>query len=210
MALVTEASFPNFELESALIDGGAGHVAGVDEAGRGPLAGPVVAAAVILDPGAIPEGLNDSKKLTGKRREVLFGEITQHAVAVAWHAASPSRIDQVNILQASLEAMACSVGGLAIPAVAALFDGRDVPVACSDFGRAVIKGDATSLSIAAASVVAKVIRDRIMVRASETWPQYGFAGHKGYGSAAHIAAIAEYGPCPLHRMSFAPMRDRGA
>lgn len=198
---------PHFELEELLRARGAKHIAGVDEAGRGPLAGPVVAAAVILDPKAIPGGLNDSKKLTEKRREALFADITSSALAIAWHSASPSRIDEINILQASLEAMARSINGLAITVQGALFDGRDVPLPCRQFGQAVIKGDATSLSIAAASIVAKVIRDRIMIRAAEIWPQYGFEGHKGYGSAKHLAAIRELGPCPLHRRSFSPMKE---
>ncbi len=202
-----DETFPHFELEAGLIRKGARLVAGVDEAGRGPLAGPVVAAAVILRQGAIPEGLNDSKRLTAKRREELYEEILASAVSVAWHSVGARRIDTINILQASLEAMAASVSRLASGVDAVLFDGRDVPVPCHAYGRAVIKGDATCLSISAASVVAKVVRDRIMVRADTSWPQYGFCGHKGYGSSMHIRAIAEHGPCPLHRMSFSPMKD---
>ena len=204
----SELAEPHFGYEQRCLDRGAKLVAGVDEAGRGPLAGPVVAAAVILDPNAIPAGLNDSKALTEKRRNDLFAEICASALAVSWHSSDSRRIDEINILRASLEAMEKSVAGLAIPCCAALFDGRDVPLACRDFGTAIIKGDAKSLSIAAASIVAKVIRDRIMTAADHVYPQYGFAGHKGYGAATHMEAIARHGPCPLHRMSFSPMRVR--
>lgn len=201
-------TLPDFSHEKRLIARGATHVAGVDEAGRGPLAGPVVAAAVILSPGRIPAGLNDSKVLTHKKREALFEAICKDAVAISWHAASPARIDEINILQASLEAMAKSVTGLVQSCDAALFDGRDVPLSCCGYGQAIIKGDGRCLSIAAASIVAKVVRDRIMIAADRRFPAYGFAGHKGYGSKAHLAAISDHGPSPLHRMSFSPMRER--
>ena len=199
---------PHFLHELALMAAGAKHVAGVDEAGRGPLAGPVVAAAVILDPENIPTGLNDSKKLTAKRRELVFAEILQKSLAVSFASVSPARIDDINILQASLEAMARAVEALGISADTAIFDGRDVPPACKSFGRALVKGDAISLSVAAASIVAKVMRDRMMVRCDRLYPQYGFAGHKGYGAASHMAAIRAHGPSPVHRMSFSPMRAR--
>lgn len=188
------------------MDKGARFVAGCDEAGRGPLAGPVVAASVILDPNNVPDGLNDSKALSEKRRNILFDEICDGALAISWHSNSARRIDEINILQASLEAMDMSVAGLSVKCDAALFDGRDVPLGCHALGTSVIKGDAKSLSIGAASIVAKVIRDRIMVKMDAIYPEYGFAGHKGYGSAKHMEAIAQYGPCPLHRMSFSPMR----
>ncbi len=197
---------PHFLYEQRLIDKGARFVAGSDEAGRGPLAGPVVAAAVILDPSNIPIGLNDSKALTEKRRNILFDEICQSALAICWHSNSARRIDEINILRASLEAMEKSIAGLSIRCDAALFDGRDVPLACASIGTSIIKGDTKSLSIAAASIVAKVMRDRIMIEMDPIYPQYGFAGHKGYGSRKHMEAIAEHGPCPLHRMSFSPMR----
>ncbi|MGB7285384.1 MAG: ribonuclease HII [Salaquimonas sp.] len=198
---------PHFLFEQRLIDRGARLIAGVDEAGRGPLAGPVVAAAVILDPADLPDGLNDSKALTEKRRSVLFGEICSKAISISWHSNSARCIDQINILQASLDAMEKSVAGLATTCDHALFDGRDVPLACREFGTAIIKGDARSLSIAAASIVAKVMRDRIMIRMDSIYPEYGFAGHKGYGSKKHMEAIEAFGPCRLHRMSFSPMRS---
>jgi len=201
-------SEPHFLFEQRLLDRGFRFVAGVDEAGRGPLAGPVVAAAVILDLGNIPQGLNDSKALTQKRRDVLFDEICKTSLAISWHSNSAKRIDEINILQASLEAMEKSVAGLSLQCDAALFDGRDVPLACRNFGTAIIKGDAKSLSIAAASIIAKVIRDRIMIQMDACYPEYGFAGHKGYGAKKHMEAIAHHGSCPLHRMSFSPMRER--
>jgi len=198
---------PHFLHEQGLIDTGAKHVAGVDEAGRGPLAGPVVAAAVILDPTNLPAGLNDSKKLSAKRREPVFAEILERAVAVSFASVGPVRIDEINILNASLEAMAMAVNNLSVPADRAIFDGRDVPAPCRAFGQALIKGDGISLSVAAASIVAKVVRDRMMVCSDRFYPEYGFAGHKGYGSAAHMSAIRLNGPSPLHRMSFSPMRE---
>jgi ribonuclease HII len=198
---------PDFALEDFLLSKDGRHVAGVDEAGRGPLAGPVVAAAVILDPSSLPDGLNDSKLLSEERRTVLFNDILTQAVSVSWMAVGPSRIDRINILQASLEAMAGAVACLRIRPGHALFDGRDIPLPCREYGQALIKGDGRSLSIAAASIVAKVVRDRIMIQACGHYPVYGFSSHKGYGSARHRAAIAEHGPCALHRMSFAPLRE---
>ena len=202
-----QADGPDYALEARLASQGYRLVAGADEAGRGPLAGPVVAAAVILDPEAIPAGLNDSKKLTAKRREMLFAEIAATSRAVCWHAANHEMIDQVNILQASLSAMARALNGLATGYDHALIDGRDVPPGLSAPAQAVIKGDARSLSIAAASIIAKVVRDRMIVRADSAFPAFGFAGHKGYGSRKHLDAIGEHGPCPLHRRSFSPMRE---
>ena len=181
-------------------------IAGVDEAGRGPLAGPVVAAAVILDPENIPDGLNDSKKLTEKKRETLFEAIFASA-HVGWCSASPAQIDTMNIRGATLYAMTQAVSALPMTADAVLIDGRDVPPDLMDRGQALIKGDARSVSIAAASIIAKVIRDRMMKQAAGQFPQYGFEKHKGYGSKAHRDAIAEHGPCPIHRRSFAPIKD---
>ena len=196
---------PTFELE--LIARRAGHwpVAGADEAGRGPLAGPVVAAAVILDPERIPDGLNDSKQLTATRREELFVEILATAT-VSIASSSAGRIDTTDIRKASLDAMRRAICGLAVPASYVLTDGLDVPAGLACPGKAVVKGDARSFSIAAASIVAKVTRDRMMARAGVVFPAYGFAAHAGYGTAQHRAGIEEHGPCPLHRMSFRPLR----
>ncbi len=182
-------------------------VAGVDEVGRGPLAGPVVTAAVILDPADVPAGLADSKTLSAARREVLFGEITRRALAVSMASASAASIDAANIRAATLAAMARSVRGLAMSPDLVLVDGRDViavPMRC----HAIIRGDASEPAIAAASIIAKVLRDRMMARLSEAFPAYGFADHAGYGTEAHRAAILAHGPCPHHRFSFAPVKGR--
>lgn len=200
-----ETGTPNFEFELRCHKRSQINVAGVDEAGRGPLAGPVVAAAVILDPDNIPDGLNDSKKITEKRREDLFEKIISCA-HFAWSAASAKEIDAVNIRQATLNAMTRCVFALPIIADHVLIDGRDVPIPLNNYGTSIIKGDAISLSIAAASIIAKVMRDKMMKRADLDYPQYGFAGHKGYGAKKHIEAIRKLGPCPLHRMTFAPMK----
>ena len=197
---------PDFSIEERLINEGKLAIAGVDEAGRGPLAGPVTAAAVILDPDNFPAGLNDSKKLTEKRRELLFDEIlkTSH---VAWCSLNAEMIDTINIREAALRAMEISVAKLPVIADCAMIDGRDVPLQLTDIGEAFIKGDARSLSIAAASVIAKVVRDRMMVEADKHYPEYGFAGHKGYGSKKHRDAILKYGGSPLHRKSFSPLKQ---
>lgn len=181
-------------------------VAGMDEAGRGPLAGPVVAAAVILNPRKIPKGLDDSKRLTFAQRETLFDEILGKAEAVSMASVSAEGIDTVNILRASLEAMRRAVCGLSVKPMLALADGRDVPPGLPCAGRALIKGDQRSQSIAAASIVAKVMRDRMMARLGLLYPAYGFAGHAGYGTAKHRAALKTHGPCPAHRYSFAPIK----
>lgn len=196
---------PTFELE--LIARRAGHwpVAGADEAGRGPLAGPVVAAAVILDPERIPQGLNDSKQLSAARREALFAEILATAT-VSIASSSAGRIDVTDIRKASLDAMRRAICSLAMPASYVLTDGLDVPAGLACPGKAVVKGDARSFSIAAASIVAKVTRDRMMARAGVVFPAYGFAAHAGYGTAQHRAGIEKHGPCSLHRMSFRPLR----
>ncbi|WP_246217646.1 ribonuclease HII [Jiella pacifica] len=182
-------------------------VAGVDEAGRGPLAGPVTAAAVILDPDDIPDGLDDSKALTAERREELFVEIVAKAT-VASACASAGEIDRFNIRGATLIAMRRAIAALGIAPQYVLVDGRDVPPGCACQASAVIGGDAASLSIAAASIVAKVMRDRMMRRACLAFPGYGFSRHMGYGTAAHLAAIEAHGPSPLHRMTFSPLKDR--
>ncbi len=180
-------------------------VAGIDEAGRGPLAGPVVAAAVMLDPDHIPAGLNDSKKLTANAREKLFAEIAATA-KITWCAVGAARIDQINILQATLSAMTGAASAMPQSINAFLIDGRDVPVALRGRGISIIKGDAKSLSIAAASIVAKVMRDRMMRRADIVFPDYGFMRNAGYGTKTHLDALASRGPCVLHRRSFAPVR----
>ncbi len=195
------AALPDFSREIALLAGGCAHVAGVDEVGRGPLAGPVVAAAVILDPGNLPTSPRDSKALDEARREASFAEIMAKAAAVAVASASCEEIDRINIRAATLLAMRRALLALSVAPDAALIDGRDQPdiaLRCIP----VVKGDASVLSIAAASIVAKVARDRMMARLDLACPGYGFAGHKGYGSAAHRSAIAARGPTRFHRMSF--------
>ncbi|MXN51129.1 ribonuclease HII [Shinella sp. AETb1-6] len=196
---------PDFSMEMAARKRGLWPVAGTDEAGRGPLAGPVVAAAVVLDPDNIPEGLHDSKQLSAARREMLFARIMETAfVSVA--SSSSRRIDTIDIRKASLDAMRRAVAGLEVAPKLVLTDGRDVPPGLACEGRAVIKGDALSVSISAASIVAKVMRDRMMARAEETYPGYGFAVHAGYATQVHRTAIESIGPCRLHRMSFRPLR----
>jgi len=190
--------------ENRLVSNGVSIIAGIDEAGRGPLAGPVVAAAVILDAGNIPHGLNDSKKLDARKREFLFDEIINNC-QVAICTVNAQTIDRVNIRQATLMCMLKAANSLAIKADWYLIDGRDVPDGLKGRASAIIKGDGRSMSIAAASIIAKVARDQMMVRAAKHWPQYGFEKHKGYGTKAHMEAIRQYGPCPLHRLSFAPM-----
>ena len=181
-----------------------GPVCGVDEAGRGPLAGPVVAAAVILTPEKIPEGLNDSKILSEIRRELLLNEIIKTA-EIGIGIAEPEEIDRVNILGASLIAMRRAVLALPYLPQKALIDGNKIPdLPCE--AEFIIKGDARSLSIAAASIVAKVTRDRLMQEANLRYPEYQFAKHKGYGTKLHRAKIEQLGPCPIHRRSFAPIK----
>ncbi|WP_348675823.1 ribonuclease HII [uncultured Abyssibacter sp.] len=180
-------------------------VAGVDEVGRGPLAGPVVAAAVILDPSRPIDGLADSKALTEKRREALFDIIREHAAAWCIAEASVEEIDQLNILQASLLAMRRAVTGLEIRPTRALVDGnRDPGLDCET--RLVIGGDAIEPAIGAASILAKVARDRAMIELDQAHPGYGLAGHKGYPTPAHLAALERLGASPLHRRSFAPVK----
>lgn len=181
-------------------------IAGIDEAGRGPLAGPVVAAAVILPEHFDLPGLTDSKKLSAKKREQLFGPIRQQALAVGVGFVHAEEVDEINILQATLKSMCQAVSRLKIEPQHLLIDGIS-PVPLTLAQQTIKKGDSRSLSIAAASVIAKVVRDRMMVVYDRHYPQYGFAGHKGYGSAKHRALIAEHGPCPLHRKSFAGVRE---
>ena len=190
-----------WELENAVHDEGYGVVCGVDEAGRGPLAGPVCAAAVILPRGLVIEGLNDSKKLTEKRRESLYGEITSSAEAYGIAFASVEEIEELNILGATYLAMNRAIAALGRDIDLALIDGnRNAGIEYPS--RTVVKGDSLCASIAAASVLAKVTRDRYMTELDERYPGYGFAKHKGYGTKAHYAAIRELGASPVHRPSF--------
>ncbi|MGM9554047.1 MAG: ribonuclease HII [Faecousia sp.] len=188
--------------EHAAFEEGYRLVCGVDEAGRGPLAGPVCAAAVILPPDLEIEGLNDSKKLTDKRRRALYEIITEQALAYGIAFASEQEIDEINILQATFLAMRRAVEQLKQQPELALVDGNREP----DFGaipvKTIIKGDSLSANIAAASILAKVTRDRFMEEQDALYPQYGFAVHKGYGTQAHYAALREYGACPIHRRTF--------
>ena len=183
-----------------------GLVAGVDEAGRGPLAGPVVAAAVILDEMNRIKGLNDSKQLSPATRERLYDEIRAKALCCSIAEASVEEIDTLNILQATLLAMRRAVDGLRLKPAKVLVDGNRLPVLKVP-AEAIVGGDATVKAISAASILAKVHRDRLCLQLHETHPQYGFDAHKGYPTPAHLAALREHGACPWHRRSFAPVRD---
>ncbi|MBR0208953.1 MAG: ribonuclease HII [Oscillospiraceae bacterium] len=190
-----------WSLENEIYDSGICPLCGVDEAGRGPLAGPVCAAAVILPRGTLIEGLNDSKKLSEKRREALYDEIIDRAIAYGIAFASVGEIEEKNILEATFLAMNRAIEKLAVRPALALIDGnRNKGIAVQS--RCVIGGDGKCADIAAASILAKVTRDRYMLQMAEQYPQYGFDRHKGYGTAAHYAAIREFGPSPIHRMSF--------
>jgi ribonuclease HII len=201
MALAESPIWPDFDTERKLIASGFRRVAGVDEAGRGPLAGPVVAAAVILDPDRIPDGIADSKLLDRNSREAVFAELCATA-EIAFAFGCVATVDRINILQATLKAMRRAVLGLACPAEYVIIDGRDVPKDMPTQAHAIIGGDGRSLSIAAASIVAKVIRDRLMTRCDPAFGGYGLASHKGYSTKAHQAALTALGPCRLHRRSF--------
>ncbi len=204
---MTLARWRRLAREEARLAGERVAVAGVDEAGRGPLAGPVVAAAVVLGPGGRWDGLDDSKLLTAERREALYARVLQGARAFAWSVAGPRAIDRVNIRRATHAAMARAVARLAIVPELVLVDGHETVHDIAAEQRAVVGGDARCLSIAAASILAKVVRDRIMERLDRVWPAYGFARHKGYGTAEHLEALRSIGPCPLHRWSFAPVAE---
>ena len=180
-------------------------VVGVDEAGRGPLVGAVVAAAVILDENHPIEGLNDSKKLTEKKREALAIEIKEHAKAWAISSVGPEKIDEINILQASLLAMKLAIEGLTVKPDFALIDGNKLPDLDCD-AEAIVKGDARVSAIAAASILAKVERDGQMKALHKIYPQYEFSRHKGYPTKVHMALLEEHGPCPEHRKTFGPVR----
>lgn len=189
------------EIEKDLYEKGYKNIAGVDEAGRGPLAGPVCAAAVILPEGLVIEGINDSKKLTEKKREKLFDEIINSAVAYSIQYTSPELIDEINIKEATDYAMAEAVKSLQVPADYVIIDGNDNKPYDIPYSY-IIKGDAKSQTIAAASILAKVSRDRLMTKMAEEYPQYGFEKHKGYGTKAHCEAIQKYGVTEVHRKSF--------
>ncbi len=197
----------HFRVERGLLKGGVARVAGVDEVGRGPLAGPVTAAAVILDPRNLPKAIDDSKALTAAEREEGCALVMRKALAVGIGFASPREIDAINIRQATFLAMRRALAALALMPDHVLVDGNDGPGWRSVTMQAIVKGDASSLSIAAASVVAKVTRDRMMVRLDGHHPQYGFARHKGYATAEHRDAIQRHGPSAHHRLSFAPCRS---
>lgn len=197
-------SKPDFSLEHAAQARGLARIAGIDEAGRGPLCGPVIAAAVVLDPRRLPEGLNDSKKLTARQRDRLFALILA-AAEVGVGAASPEEIDALNILRASHLAMIRALAALPRPADHALIDGSLLPRGLAVSAEAVVKGDARSLSIAAASIVAKVTRDRIMVDLAQQHPGYGWEKNAGYPTKDHLEALRNLGPTPYHRRSFRPV-----
>jgi len=193
-------SKPDWQYESKYT----GPVAGIDEAGRGPLAGPVVAGAVILDPKNIPKGLNDSKKLSENRREILYDQITASAI-YGVGIAEPEEIDRINVLAATMIAMQRAAADLPLKPAAVLIDGNRPPY-FSMPSQTIIKGDAKSLSIAAASIIAKVMRDRIMKNADLRFPGYEFGQHKGYPTQAHRTFLANLGACPIHRRSFGPVK----
>lgn len=176
-------------------------VCGVDEAGRGPLAGPVCAAAVILPEGVIIDGVNDSKKLSEKKRESLFDVIREQALSYSIAYATVDEIEEINILNATMLAMRRAIDGLDIKADYAMIDGNKIPPLDID-AECIVKGDAKSMSIACASILAKVSRDRLLYKYAEEYPMYGFDKHKGYGTKVHREAILKYGPCPYHRKSF--------
>ena len=197
---------PDYSIEDELIKSGYTHVAGIDEAGRGPLAGPVIAAAVIL-PKDFPDiGLNDSKRLSAKRRETIYNKITDSNSNVIWGFAVVDQdiIDEINILNATYEAMRLAALSLSLKPDYVIIDGKPIKN-CPFRNHSIVKGDSKSLSISAASVIAKVERDRIMLKYSNEFPLYAFDRHKGYGTKVHMDALKEHGPCRIHRKSFAPV-----
>jgi len=197
-----DKTLTNYEFDAQYRAAGVVRLCGVDEAGRGPLAGPVCAAAVILDPDTVIDGVNDSKKLSEKRREALFDEICEKAVAYGIAFATVEEIETYNILQATFLAMSRAVAALGVSPDLVLVDGNQVPSGIAEPIETVVKGDARSASIAAASILAKVSRDRYMVGLDEQYPVYEFKKHKGYGTKVHCEALQTYGPSPEHRLSF--------
>ncbi len=198
--------FPNFKIEQDLISKGCSIIAGVDEVGRGPLAGPVTAAAVILDPLNIPDNLNDSKVLSSKKREKLFEELKSSSICAIAHV-SPEEIDKLNIRQASLLAMVNAVTNLKVKPKHILIDGNAVPDRLVGRATAIVKGDRKVLSIAAASIIAKVTRDKLMHDLGSEFPVYGWAKNAGYPTKCHMNAIVKYGVTPHHRRSFKPVHN---
>ena len=198
--------FPNFKIEQDLISKGCSIIAGVDEVGRGPLAGPVTAAAVILDPLNIPDNLNDSKVLSSKKREKLFEELKSSSAFAVAHV-SPEEIDKLNILQASLLAMVNAVSNLKVKPNHILIDGNKVPDRLVGRATSIVKGDRKVLSIAAASIIAKVTRDKLMHDLGSEFPVYGWAKNAGYPTKCHMNAIVKYGVTPHHRRSFKPVHN---
>lgn len=193
---------PDYEFEKAAVNSGFSCICGVDEAGRGPLAGPVCAAAVILPEGAVIAGLDDSKKLTEKKREKLYDIIKTTAVAYSVAYGTLEEIETVNILEATYLAMNRAIEGLNIKPDFALIDGNRVPRGIKIPCETIVKGDSKSMSVAAASVLAKVTRDRLMLEYDKKYPKYNFKKHKGYGTKEHTKLIKQYGPCEIHRLSF--------
>lgn len=193
---------PDYEFEKAAVNSGFSCICGVDEAGRGPLAGPVCAAAVILPEGAVIAGLDDSKKLTEKKREKLYDIIKQTAVAYSVAYGTLEEIETVNILEATYLAMNRAIEGLTIKPDFSLIDGNRVPRGIKIPCETIVKGDSKSMSVAAASVLAKVTRDRLMLEYDKKYPEYNFKKHKGYGTKEHTEIIKQYGPCEIHRLSF--------
>lgn len=190
------------KIDMSVFEEGYNYICGIDEAGRGPLAGPVVVAAVVMPKESMIEGVNDSKKVSEKKRELLYDKILEEAISYGVGIVDQSEIDRINILNATKAGLTQAVSSLKTKPDMILVDALNGIDTCGIPYRSIIKGDAKSYSIAAASIIAKVTRDRIMRQWDEIYPQYGFEKHKGYGTAAHIAAIKEYGLCPLHRLSF--------
>ena len=190
------------EIDEEIYNNGAKYICGIDEAGRGPLAGPVVVASVIMPRDSMIEGVNDSKKISEKKRERVYEQIIKEAISYSVGIIDESKIDEINILQATKEGLTESIKELKVVPDIILVDALRGINTCNIPYKSIIKGDATSYSIAAASIIAKVTRDRLMVKYDEMYPEYGFAKHKGYGTAKHIEAIKEYGICPIHRRSF--------
>ena len=201
MSKSEKESVDMFAFEREYIQQGFKNICGVDEAGRGPLAGPVCAAAVILPEGKIIDGVNDSKKLTEKKREALFDVIKEQALAYAVAFATVEEIEEMNILNATMLAMKRAVESLPVKADFAMIDGNRLPDLTID-SEYIVKGDAKSMSVACASILAKVTRDRLLYKYAEEYPQYHFDKHKGYGTKLHVEALRKYGPCPYHRLSF--------
>ena len=193
---------PDYEFEKAAVNSGFSCICGVDEAGRGPLAGPVCAAAVILPEGAVIEGLDDSKKLTEKKREKLYDIIKETAVAYSVAYGTLEEIENVNILEATYLAMNRAIEGLSVKPDFALIDGNRVPRGIKIPCETIVKGDSKSMSVAAASVLAKVTRDRLMLEYDKKYPEYNFKKHKGYGTKEHTELIKQSGPCEIHRLTF--------